>query len=149
MLGERRAAFCPSLTDRFGETSSRLLRFRFDALRARRVQRTMRERGPRGSGTKEKKMHKITLTVAATSAILSAASLIPGAANASPLGAATNANLQLADTSVQQVNWWGGAYYRPYHRFRGPYAYYHRPYFHRRFFYGPRFHRFHRYGYGY
>ena len=91
-------------------------------------------------------MRKMTFTVVAASAVLSAASLMVGSANASPLGAATNADLRVTDGSVQQVNWWGGAYYRPHYRWGGPYAYYDRPYFHHHPFFFR--HRFHRYGYG-
>src|SRR5215467_13503729 len=68
--------------------------------------------------TKEQTMRRVTLPVAATSAVLSAAAMIAGAANASPLGAATNANAQVSGGSVQQVNW------------DGSYGYYDRPYFH-------------------
>ncbi len=86
-------------------------------------------------------MRRITFPVVATSAILSATALMAGVANASPLGAATNANVQRTGDSVQQVGWDGG------------YRYHHRPFFHDRFFFHHRhhpfffhrgFHRFHR-----
>jgi len=85
-------------------------------------------------------MRKITLTTVATSAILATAALLAGVANASPLGAATKADLRSADTpAVEQVGWSGG-YYRPY-----AYYHHHRPFHHRFFFFHRRFH--HHYDY--
>ena len=77
-------------------------------------------------------------TIATASAVLSAAALMAVPANASALGAATNANQPHANGSVQQVGWGGGFHRRPFFHDRFFFHRHHHP-----FFFHHRFHRFH------
>src|SRR5262249_18353914 len=72
------------------------------------------------------RMRNTALTIGTAFAIGSAAMLIGGTANATPLGATASAKLADANASVQTVGWRGGYYHRYgyyHHRFYRPYFY--------------------------